>query len=192
MTSSESNSQPTYLGPFAIALVALAISVATSVWSISEARTARGNSDDTASIVKSAMGKVSGPDRTATTNQPAARANVPRLKAATASISAAGTVTKHSGDKPKVTAADPDALADVLGPVLPDNLFDDAAGMWCLSGGPWSIKNIGAKVTSGGGPAVTDSSHEVCSKGLFVATRDQQKFPKAMDFSVTIYWVGKD
>ncbi len=191
MTSSESSPQPAHLGPFAIALVALAISVATSIWSISEARTARGNSDDTASLVKSAMGNVSGPDFTATKKQPVAGPNVPRLKTASATISEAGKVTKYSGDKPTVTSADVDALADLLGPVLAEPQFDEAAGLWCLSGGGWSKKNIGAKVTSGGGPALTDSSHEVCPQGLFVATRDHQKFPQAMAFSVTIYWMGK-
>ena len=189
MDSPETPSRPAYLGPFVIALAALAISLVTSIWSITESRAARGNSDDTASLVKSAIGRVSGPDAFSTgapsdTYQPGSK-----LLGASASVSATGIVTKYAGQKPKVSATGLGALENLLGPVLPSEMT--AEGLWCLSGGAWSIKNVSTKATVTAGKVFTDSSHETCPNGVFVATVSNDMGSQAKAFSINIAWVAK-
>ncbi len=189
MDSPETPTRPAYLGPFVIALAALAISLVTSIWSITESRAARGNSHDTASLVKSAMGSVAGPDVFSPKTPSDAYKPGMKLFGASASVSATGIVTKYAGDKPKVSATGLGALENLLGPVLPPGL--KAEGLWCLTGGAWSIKNVSTKATVTDGKVFTDSSHQTCPKGVFVATATKATELQAKAFSINIAWIAK-
>lgn len=171
------------MAPFVIALVALAISVGTSVWTLSQSRTGTD-------VLRSGAASAYGPARPSVSQSSTApQLATPRLvmRSASATVNASGTVTDYGGIKPKVEpVALSDAtsqLADALGPLLAQ-AGGMQKGLWCLSGGAWSIKDIATKKS--GGAFIVDASQTACG-GVFVASFDIQD-GSPLPFSVSIFW----
>lgn len=176
----DSTPRSPHLVPLAIAMAGLLVAVGTSIWVVLEMR---GNAEG---FARSATAQVSGPS--VDVLQPGSRPSRPgaQLNVAWASVDAAGSVTQSFNTKPTVKAESLSALEELLGPVMPAGL--DPKGLWCLKGGPWSIKGVSTKKS--GGAFVVDSSHEPCD-GVFVASFDKTT-GKPLPFRIDIAWMASN